>query len=381
MSYRITGMGATASVGHGVPELFANLCAGRSGLADLRGMDRTRFEATRAYEIDDRLAPGVDVPRRATGLLVAAIAEALADAGLTEDLHEVPVFVGTGLRELRSLEMRWTDGIEFSAEELDFGPALRERFGAGHAYTVANACAASLCALALGVDLLDVGGAHTVVVAGVDVLTASMHGLLQRVQPTTPDRVRPFDRDRAGVLMGDGAAAVVLRRGEGGSRATGTGATLRSVAVNCDAFHVTAPDAAGIATVIRDAHWRAGVKPQQVDLVMAHGTGTALNDAAEAAALADVFGEHRGVPLVTAIKSMTGHTSGASGLMSLVIAVRAMREGIVPPTLGLEHPAEDASGFRFVRGEAARATISLAQIDAFGFGGINAVALVEAVGQ
>ena len=377
MTYRITGMGATASVGQGVADLFANLCAGRTGLADLRGMDLTRFEATQAYEIDDRPAPGVDVPRRATGLLVTAIAEALRDAGLTEDLSDVPVFVGTGLRELRSLELRWTNGIEFPAAELDFGPALRERFEAVHSYTVANACAASLCALALGVDLLDAGGAHTVVVAGVDVLTASMHGLLQRVQPTAPDRVRPFDRDRAGVLMGDGAAAVVLRREDGGTGAA-LGA-LRSVAVNCDAYHVTAPDPAGIATAIRDAHWRAGIKPQQVDLVMAHGTGTALNDAAEAAALADVFGEHCGVPLVTAIKSMTGHTSGASGLMSLVVAVQAMREGVVPPTLGLANPAEDASGFRFVRGEAARAHINVAQINAFGFGGINAVVIVEAV--
>jgi 3-oxoacyl-[acyl-carrier-protein] synthase II len=370
-------MGAIASVGQGVEELFANLCAGRMGLAELRGLDRTRFEATKAYEIDDRPAPGIDVPRRATGLLVSAVAEALRDAGLDTDLRHVPIFIGTGLRELRSLELRWLDGVEFAAEEMDFGPAMRQRFGAVHAYTVANACAASLCALALGVDLLDVGGAHTVVVAGVDVLTASMHGLLQRVQPTAPDRIRPFDRDRAGVLLGDGAAAIVLRRQDGGP-GDALGA-LRSVAVNCDAYHVTAPDPAGIATVIRDAHGRAGVEPRQVDLVMAHGTGTALNDAAEAAALGDVFGEHAGVPLVTAIKSMTGHTSGASGLMSLVIAVQAMRHGVVPPTLGLENPAEDAGRFRFVRGEAAHADISLAQVNAFGFGGINAVALVGAV--
>jgi 3-oxoacyl-[acyl-carrier-protein] synthase II len=376
VTYRITGMGAAASVGQGVAELFANLCAGRTGLADLRGLDLTRFEATRAYEIDDRPEPGVDIPRRATRLLVAAVAEALQDAGLDPDLRDVPVFIGTGLRELRSLELRWQDGVEFAAEEMDFGPALRQRFGTVAAYTVANACAASLCALALGVDLLDVGGAHVVVVAGVDVLTASMHGLLQRVQPTTPDRVRPFDRDRAGVLLGDGAAAVVLsRQGDGPGAALGM---LRSVAVNCDAYHVTAPDPASIATVIRDAHCRAGVKPQQVDLVMAHGTGTALNDAAEAAALGDVFGEHVGVPLVTAIKSMTGHTSGASGLMSLVIAVQAIRHGVVPPTLGLENPAEGAGRFRFVRGESARADICLAQVNAFGFGGINAVALVGA---
>jgi 3-oxoacyl-[acyl-carrier-protein] synthase II len=209
------------------------------------------------------------------------------------------------------------------------------------------------------------------------VLTASMHGLLQRVQPMAPDRVRPFDRDRAGVLLGDGAAAIVLQ-GEGGKPGGELG-TLRSVAVNCDAYHVTAPDPSGITAVIRDAHDRAGVQPRQVDLVMAHGTGTALNDATEIAALSDVFREDADGPLVTAIKSLTGHTSGASGLMSLVVAVQAMRHGIVPPTLGLENPSEEASRFRFVRPDAARADISLAQVNAFGFGGINAVALVEAV--
>ncbi|WP_081236342.1 beta-ketoacyl synthase N-terminal-like domain-containing protein [Streptomyces viridosporus] len=378
LSRPIIGMGAVASTGRGVGTLFENLCRGVTGHAELRGFDRTRFRAQHAYEVDDRPVAGEDVPARATALLVDAIAQAAADAGLGEDLSGIPVLIGTGLRELRSLELWWREGTDLDDTGLHFGTALRERFNADVTHTFSNACSASLYALALGSDLLAEEGDHapdTVIVAGVDVLTESMYGLLERVHPTPPDRVRPFDRDRTGVLMGDGAAAVVLRRETGGGR---THALLRSVAVNCDAFHVTAPSPEGIAKAMRTAYDMAGVKPKDIDLVMLHGTGTLLNDEAEATAMADALGDAASGPLMTAIKSMTGHTSGASGLMGLVMGVTALAEGRVPPTVGLERPVEEAAEFRFVTGGAASASMNVAQLNAFGFGGINAVAIVEA---
>lgn len=374
LSRPITGMGAVASIGSSASELFVNLCAGRTGRASLKGFDTTRFRARHAYEVDDRPVPGSDVPARATRLLTAAIAEAVADAGIGEDLAGVPVLVGTGLRELRSLELWWRGDAALDASRLHFGTALRERFGADDTHTFSGACSASLYALALGCDLL-VEGAETVVVAGVDVLTESMHGLLERVHPAPPDRVRPFDRNRTGVLMGDGAAAVVLHREAGGRQPHGW---VRSVAVNCDAHHVTAPSPAGIADVMRDAYRLAGVKASDIDLVMLHGTGTLLNDEVEATALAEVLGDHAERPLMTAVKSMTGHTSGASGLINLVTGVTAVREGRVPPTVGLEEPVNEAARFQFVTGQPATASMSLAQLNAFGFGGVNAVAIVEA---
>ncbi|GLZ32206.1 3-oxoacyl-ACP synthase [Lentzea sp. NBRC 105346] len=374
MSWYITGSGAVASIGHGVDELFTNLCLGQTGLAPLRGFDPENYRARSAYEVDNRPEAGKDVPRRATGLLAEAIAEAASSAGL-EDLTDVPILVGTGLRELRSLELWWREGVAFTADELHFGTALRERFGAEVTYTFSNACSASLYALAMGTDLLALDAADTVIVAGVDVLTESMHGLLERVHAAPPDRVRPFDRNRTGVLMGDGAAAVVLRRDPSGQDR----GLLRAVSVNCDAFHVTAPHPAGIATAMRDAHDLAGVKPEDVDLVLLHGTGTLLNDEAEATAMADVYGKHIGTPLMAAIKSMTGHTSGASGLMNLVVGMESLKFGVVPPIVGLTDPVDEAADFRFALGEAATADVSVAQINAFGFGGINAVAIVEAV--
>jgi 3-oxoacyl-[acyl-carrier-protein] synthase II len=357
-------------VASGVGPLFESLCAGRSGLGGLRGFDPDRFNAKHAYEIDDRPATG-DVPGRATEWLCQAVAEAVRDAGLGDDLSDVPVLVGTGLRELRSAELRWTDDIPYPVSRLHFGTALRERFGASTTYTLNNACSASLYALGLATDLLGSDAADTVVVAGVDSITASMFGLLDRVHPNPVDRVRPFDRNRRGVLMGDGAAAVVLRR-EGPARAW-----LRGVGMNCDAYHVTAPDPAGVSAAIADAHARAAVTAADVDLVLAHGTGTLLNDEAEASALAKTFGGSGSRPLVTAIKSMTGHTSGGSGLMSLVVAAEALRSGRVPPTIGLDDPVDEARGLRFVTGQAAQADLTIAQVDAFGFGGVNAVAILE----
>lgn len=379
MTWLVTGVGAVASVGGNADETFASLVAGRTGHGELRAFDRASYGAEYAYEMHDRPIQGKDLPRRASRWVCEAVAQAATDAGIGTDLADVPILVGTGLRELRSLELWHRDGVQFGPDELHFGTALKDRFGAATTYTFSNACSASLYALALASDMLSAQTADTVIVAGVDMITESMFGLVERIHPVPPDRVAPFDRNRKGAVMGEGAAAIVLRRDTLAERPAAAG-VLRSVGINCDAFHVTAPSPAGIATAIRDAHTRAGVKPEDVDLVMLHGTGTLLNDEAEAVAIGDVFGAHTGRPLMTAIKSMTGHTSGASGLLALIVALRALGTGRVPPTIGLADPVDEAKDFRFVLpGSAPAQPMSLAQVNAFGFGGINAVAMVEAV--
>ncbi|MEU6479412.1 beta-ketoacyl synthase N-terminal-like domain-containing protein [Streptomyces sp. NPDC047017] len=388
----VIGLGAVNSVGDGVGDVFDALCAGRDGRARLRGFDRDRFRAQHAYEIDDRPADGFDAPGRATRWLVRAVEEAARDAGLGTDLAAVPVLVGTGLRELRSAELGWRDKAAFDVADLHFGPALREHFGAVRTYTVSNACSASLYALAMGCDLLAAGEAEHVVVAGVDTLTESMYGLLDRVHMEPPDRVRPFDQDRRGVLMGDGAAAIVLRRARdagdsedagdsGRAQAPLVHGRVRSVYVNCDAYHVTAPDPGGVAAAVRGAHRQGGVTPADIDLVLLHGTGTLLNDEAEAVAIGEVFGPHTAGPLMTAVKSMTGHTSGGSGLLGLIVALRALASGRVPPTVGLRKPIDEAADFRFVQDTETAAELRIAQVNAFGFGGVNAVAVVERAGR
>jgi 3-oxoacyl-[acyl-carrier-protein] synthase II len=375
----VIGTGAVASTGHDVDELFGALCAGRSGLAELRGFDRTRFRSRYAYEIDDRPAVGADAPLRATGWLLQAIAAAASQAGLGDDLSGIAVLVGTTLRELRSVELSWRDGMDFDVRGLHFGPALRRRFGVTTSYTLANACAASLYALGLAVDQLDLGTADTVVVAGVDTIAESTYGLLDRCYPEAPESLRPFDRDRRGMVQGEGAAAVVLRREADGPGPGRAHARIRGVAMNCDAYHPSAPDPESIGRVIKDAQRRAGVSPDDIDLLMLHGTGTALNDEAEAIAVGEVFAGSSPSPLMTAIKSMVGHTGGAAGLHSLVMAIESMRTGLVPPILGLDNPIDQVAGFRLVRGAATLAAPRVAQVNSFGFGGLNAVAILEKV--
>ncbi|OKK04797.1 3-oxoacyl-ACP synthase [Streptomyces sp. CB03234] len=372
MTYPVLGTGAVASIGSDPHEIFRSLCDGRSGLAPLRAFDRTKFNAQLLFEIDDRPTQGTDEPARATRFLLDAVRQAAADAGLPEDLAGIPVLVGTGLRELRSLELWWRDGARFDADGLHFDGALRERFGATDTHTLAGACSASLYALALGWDLLELGEAETVIVAGCDVVTESMYGQADRVQFEPPTAVRPFDKERRGTILGEGAAAVVLGRAPRADRPVR--GWLRSVAVNCDAHHQTAPDAAGVEAAVRQAHDRAAVTPGDIDLVVLHGTGTHLNDSTEIAVTAEVFGADR--PALTGIKSLTGHTSGSAGLLSLIMALRSLETSVVPPVAGLTDPLPEGAGLRLVAGEPITGDLRVAQVNSFGFGGVNAVAIV-----
>ncbi len=384
MSWAITGTGMVTSVGSDVARSFASFVMGRSGNAPLRGFDGRLFRTERAYEIADRHR-GRDRVGRATAWLLAAVEEALRGAELPADGKRIAVLIGTGLRELRSVELWWTGGDRFRLDRLHFAGAVERGTGARTAgtlprpITLCNACSASLFALGLGSDLLALGEADAVVVGGVDALTESMYGLLDRVSFSPPDAVRPFDRQRSGVLLGEGAAAVVLEPATAAhTRGATVLATLRGVGLNCDAYHPTAPDPAGMAAAMRNAHRRAGVDPGEIDLLVVHGTGTVLNDNAEAHAIGEVFGSAGPDAFVTALKSMTGHTSGASGLVGLVTAVECLARGIVPPTPGLREPEPVAETFRFVTDVAKSAALQMAQVNAFGFGGVNAVAVVEA---
>jgi 3-oxoacyl-(acyl-carrier-protein) synthase len=375
VTWDITGMAAVANIGATPEEIFAALCAGQESRRPLRAFDPDKYRAAYAYEIDDRPASG-DVPRRATGWLTAVVRQAAADAGLGEDLSQTPVLVGTTMREQRSLELWWRDHADVALEDLHFGTALKQAFGAATTYTFANACSAALSALAMATDMIDLGMADTVVVAGTDAATESGFGTLDRVQNDLPDALRPFDATHKGMLMGEGAAAVVIQRAGTGWRPVH--ARVRGVSMNCDARHATAPDPDGITRAVQDAHRRAGIRAEDVDLVMLHGSGTPLNDRTESAVLSRVFHSAGTGPRMTAIKAMTGHTMGGSGLLSLVIAALAMKQGIVPPVLGLTDPISEAAGLHLVRGTPAPADMDIAQIDAFGFGGINAVAILEA---
>ncbi|MEU8208410.1 beta-ketoacyl synthase N-terminal-like domain-containing protein [Micromonospora sp. NPDC049044] len=372
MNLVITGLGMVSALGGDVRSSFDAFVAGHTARRPLQQFDPTLYRVRHAYQID-----GPDEPGRPGRWLAAAVEEALSQAGLPAGVQP-PALVGTGLAEQRSMELWHTAGATVTLDDLHFAGALANSTGLSSVVTFVNACAASLSALAAASDLLALGEAEAVVVAGTDGLSESMFGLLDRVNPRPPAEVRPFDAGRVGVILGEGAAAVVLERAD---RAAARGAvalaTLRGVAATCDAYHVTAPLRSGIGRAFTDAYQRAGVRPEDVDLVFAHGTGTVLNDATEAEALGDAYAAAPSRPAVTALKSLIGHTSGASGLMSLITAVCAMADGQVPPTRNHTDPIEPIRPFPVVTGAARHAAVGTAQVDAFGFGGVNAVAVLE----
>ena len=374
----VTGIGMVTSIGASAAATFAAMCAGQSGLKPLQRFDRTRFGAQAAYEIA-QTEPGADRPLRASLLLTDAIGEALASSASTSPPASLPCFIGTGLRELRSVELWWKGQAAISPERLHFGPVLRETFPSiGHVDTLTNACSASLFALASAVDAVRLGETDRAVVGGVDILTESMFGLLDRVQMTPPDCVRPFDRDRIGVLMGEGAAAIIVERLDAARARNATiHGVIKGVGLSCDAHHETAPNPPGMARAISTALEQAHVDPAAVGFIMAHGTGTSLNDKAEYAALETVFGSTLGTIPITGIKSMTGHTSGASGLVGLITAMLALANRRIPPTLGHRTPMDGAEAADIVTQTRHIGPTMRALVNAFGFGEVNACVVVE----
>lgn len=351
---------------------FAALLRGECGAADLRYFPAGQLNVRRGYHIAE---PGPERPERAARWLAECVIRAAGQAGL-DPAARVTVLVGTGLRELRGVE-RWAlDGCPMRAEALHFGGAVRAAMPAAEVVTIANACSAAGYALALGQDLLELGDADAVVVAGADSMTESMLAMVGRFGAEPADQVRPFDAARPGVLLGEGAAAVVLVRP--GASSVPPRARLLASGLSCDARHETAPDLAGICRAMSSALDLAGRRPDEVDLVYAHGTGTELNDPTEATALRRIFGAAAPGPLVTAVKGAVGHTSGASALTSLAMAVLSLRQHLVPPVVGLTEPLAEGTALRLVLGAPRRAAVRLVQVNSFGFGGVNAVSLLEA---
>lgn len=381
MDIAISGADLITSVAVGRQANFEAFCQSACGNKPLQCFDRSRYRLGWAYEIADRAEPGQDRPGRATDWLCHCIESATAAAALPLDgSARVAVLVGTGLRELRSLELAWVEGRPFPLQQLHFGAGVRRALGlAAPVWTLANACAASSFALGLAADMIALGEIDAAVVAGCDSITESMFGTFDRITRAPLERVVPFDgAGYKGVLMGEGAAAVVV---EPAAQARGRGvpplAQVRSVGITCDAHHETAPAPASIAAAMRDAHRRAGLDAAAIDLLLAHGTGTEQNDRAEAQAIKEVFGPASAHIPISGIKAMTGHTSGASGLVGVVTAIEALRQGRLPPTAGFRTPIPEASGLRIAAQAVPVASARLAQVNAFGFGGLNAVVILE----
>lgn len=245
---------------------------------------------------------------------------------------------------------------------------------------VSAACASSTLGLAVGADLISSGTSRSVLVAAADIVSRFSFLGFNALNALTPGACRPFDKDRDGLLLGDGAAAVLLAE-EDYVREAGRQplAKLTGWGVANDATHITAParDGRGLIAAMDSALKRADLEPGDIGAFGAHGTGTVYNDAMELTALDAVFGD-RSFP-VFSIKGAVGHTLGAAGGLEALVSAQALVEGLVPPTLGLEHPEPRACGR--VSGEAQKFSSKRVMKTNSGFGGINVALVLEEPGR
>lgn len=393
----ITGLGAIASTGANVPNLWKSIKGGVSGIGTIRNISTERLSVRVGAEI-----PGFDAlshfePRklalldRAAQLALVAAREAVRDAGI--DTRTAGSMGGVVLGAAIGQETNDTaykslyeDGASRvhpftvprimpsgSASHVSMELGLR-----GPTVAMASACASANHAIGHAfhmvragmLDLAVTGGADASIVVGV---VKAWEGL----RVLSPDSCRPFSADRNGLVIGEGGAMVVL---EAWDAAVARGATIHAELIgfgsSADAGNITAPDAIGAASAMRAALDDAGLPPHVVDYVNAHGTGTRLNDRIEVAALRVVFGAGLDRMAVSSTKSMLGHCMTASGALELVTSVLALRHGILPPTIGFTTPDPECD-INCVPNHARPASIEIALSNSFAFGGLNASLLVR----
>ncbi|MFF4407025.1 beta-ketoacyl-[acyl-carrier-protein] synthase family protein [Streptomyces sp. NPDC001404] len=398
----VTGLGATTPLGGDVASTWAGMLAGESGIRAIeedwaqqlpvRIAGRLRTEPA---EVLDRVqARRMD---RCEQIALVAAREAWADAGRPEvDPERLAVVIGTGTGGALTL-LGQDDVLEASGVRkvsphtvpmlMANGPAawVSIELGArGGAHTPVSACASGAEAIAMGLDLIRLGRADVVVAGGTEacIHPLPLAGFAQAKAHSTrndePGRAsRPFDVDRDGFVIGEGAVVVVLERaGFAAARAARAHAGLAGAGVTSDAFHITAAQPEGQVRAMRGALESAGVSPRDVGVVHAHATSTPQGDLVEAESVAEAVGLHAAV---TATKSMTGHLFGAAGAVGALAAILAVRDGVVPAVRNLEALDPEVK-LDVVAGGPRRGRYEAALANAFGFGGHNASLVFTRVG-
>jgi 3-oxoacyl-(acyl-carrier-protein) synthase len=382
----IVAAGVVTPIGENLDAFWAGLVTGRDGLSTIERFRVDDLRVGRGGEIKNvPLAAGERPPAcRATALLLAAARDLLGRAALDAEPARIGVVVGTALGGVERLEQALDDKdhrprLVAGALYDSPGHALARRLGSrGPELTVSTACASGATALGIAADLLRADRADLVIAGGFDGLCRFVMRGFDALRSLTRERVRPFDRRRSGLLLGEGAALVLMAR-DRDAQGPRLGRLLGHASTS-DAAHIAAPhpDGRGLVSAVRGALAHAGVGPGDVDFVSAHGTGTPLNDRIETAALKTALGPRVGAIPVNSIKGALGHTMGAAATLEAIMCLLASRHGIVPPTLGYEEadPACDLDYVpRFARSVRTRVSVSTS----LGFGGCNAALVLEGI--
>lgn len=392
----VTGLGAVTSVGVGAREFLAALRAGLDGAKPIKGFDTTGFAYANGCEVQD-FDPQPWIERyelaqlgRATQFSIAAARMAIEDGVLDPAAlagQRGLIAVGTTDGESRDLDQLVQVQVERGPQYMD--PVAAQRVPAGRlsvgiardlgltdveAVTLPTACAAGNYAIGYGADAIRTGEAQFALVGGADAVCRKTFAGFYRLGTIAPERCRPFDADRQGILTGEGAGIMLLESAESARRrGARVYAEILGYGLNCDADHPVAPNRDSVARCMVLAHRNADVKPQDVDFISAHGTGTKANDVTEAAAIRAVFGEQP--PPTISTKSMIGHTMGAASALSAVACALAITHGFIPPTINHERTDPECD-LDCVPNVAREADLRVVQNNALAFGGNNAVLIL-----
>jgi len=404
----VTGIGAVTPIGNDAPSSWRAAVAGESGVDWIRSFDANGFPVRIAAEVKDWDPTAVASPKevrkleRNVLLALGAAREAVADAGIdgAYEPGRVGILFGTAIggligivEQAEVLRSRGHDRVtptfipsvlvDAASGQLAISLGYR-----GPNYAPVSACATGSHAIGEAAELVRRGDADAVLAGGAE---ACMHPLILAgfcamrglvAEEDDPKRAsRPFDATRAGFVMGEGACVLVLEELEA-ARARGATiyAEILGYGASNDAHHMAQPDpeSVGVAEMMRRALAHAGVDPQRVGYINAHGTSTPLGDLAETKAIKDVFGDHAYELAVSSTKSVTGHCFGAAGAIEAMMCVLAIHEGVLPPTINYEHPDADCD-LDYVPNEAREARVDVALSNAMGLGGHNGCVLVGRV--
>ncbi len=403
----VTGLGALTPLGNSLEESWAGAIAGKSGITAITRFDANGFASRIAGEIKNfDPAQYVDKKevRRYDNFAIYALAAAqmlMQDAALTitpDIARRVGVLIGTGMGGIKTLEdevevLHQTGPRKVSPFAV---PAIVPNLGSGHVSIrfgakgpincSVTACASGTTAIGDAYRTILYGDADAMITGGVEALVTplgiagfcAMRALSTRNDE--PERAsRPFDRARNGFVLAEGCGLLML---EELSFALARGAKIYAelIGYGCtsDAFHMAQPPAGheGAGRSMQAAIRDAGLEVTDIDYINAHGTSTPLNDLYEAQAIRNLFGAHADRLIVSSTKSMTGHMLGATGAVEAIFSIKALQEGIIPPTINLDDP-DDGCDLDFVPNTARHHTINTAMSNSFGFGGVNAVVIFK----
>ncbi len=403
----ITGVGLVSPLGIGTQANWNALCEGRSGIGPITHFDASQFSAQIAGEVKDfdpqNFIPKKDVKKMDVFIqfAIAASQFAMDDAGLsvTEDIAtRVGVFIASGIGGFSTIEREHRALLEGGPRRISpfFIPAsiinlaagqVSIRFSAkGPNSATCTACSASAHAIGDAFEIIQRNDADIMIAGGSEAAItpmgvggfAAMRALSTRNDD--PARAsRPFDRDRDGFIMGEGAGVVILEELEFAKRrGAPIYAELVGYGMSADAYHITAPseNGEGGMRVMSMALRRACVSPSQVDYVNAHGTSTPAGDAIETLAIKHVFGDHARNLAISSTKSMTGHLLGAAGGLEAGITVLAIKHQVIPPTINYDNPDPECD-LDYVPNQARGARVEYALSNSFGFGGTNGALLFK----